>query len=104
MATGFDPWDESSKALADMIEKESVHMGRQHQQLHPLTLAHHHTQTPHVGINHYAENGGSGVGRSLPPGFTANHIGAFQASQSEYCAARVWRGNVDSVTFIHQRA
>jgi len=50
---GFDPWTESSKALADLVEKEG-------------NLQQHN--------NHMSQI------KNLPPGFTSNHIGAFHPS------------------------
>ena len=48
---GFDPWDESTKALADLIEKENYSSASQH--LHDQRM------------------------KNLPPGFAPNHIGAY---------------------------
>lgn len=51
MVAGFDPWDESSKALADLIQIETA-------------LQPGNTPPPQPG-------------RSLPPGFTPQNIGTF---------------------------
>lgn len=58
---GFDPWTESSKALADLVEKEGNLQQRQQQQQY-----NNHTSSQQI--------------KNLPPGFTPNHIGAFHPS------------------------
>ena len=59
--SGFDPWDESSKALADLIEKET-------------------------NINSYLNNvhglPEQSRPKNLPPGFSSNHIGAYTVNPS----------------------
>ena len=78
---GFDPWNESSKALADLIEKESLNMAQ------PPRMQSRHTQ---AGIgNHYSTDrvppsAGTGT-RGMPPGFQPNHISSFQTNPSESC-------------------
>lgn len=69
---GFDPWDESSKALADLIEKESY-------------PGHGFHSNP-FGSEHRLGGGSGGLlndqrMKSLPPGFTPNHIGAYTNQQ-----------------------
>ena len=73
---GFDPWDESAKALADLIEKESVsgyNNSAQHMGQHPPPSNNHRTRG-------FPDNNRP---KTLPPGFAANHLGAFPNNPSK---------------------
>ena len=100
---GFDPWNESAKGLAEIIEKESTcnerHNAQQrlqysplvsskssqsplspHQQIHPL----HHTTSmiqQMANIHHTAQHFDNRT-KQLPPGFMPNHIGGAPVNQS----------------------
>lgn len=96
--TGFDPWNESQKALADLIEKEQGGVSGMGLTQPPL---HHHlhnssaSSATHAPGLHAAANPLLAQQqhnnmllenrlKNLPPGFTPNHLGAFPNHLSEY--------------------
>ena len=91
--TGFDPWDESTKALADLIEKEGTENNYRPggAPYPPAALLNHHylqhmnhlQHPPHMlsGAPTPVDTAGMAP-KNLPPGFSANHFGAFTANPS----------------------
>jgi len=61
--SGFDPWDVSARALADLIEKEKVSSYRPPQLAAPGTM-------PSAPLNHF--HGFHPRLKLMPPGFTPN--------------------------------
>ena len=93
--TGFDPWDESSKALADMIAKEASATSTHHLPglvAPPISNSLHHTShlPPHMLPDHRQQ-------KPLPPGLSQNpqnHIGAFHnTSKSLWECVTLWTNN-----------
>ncbi len=108
VVTGFDPWDESSKALADLIEKETVggsavtssaFMGgfptaRGGNPPPPPPGLHNHIQQqqqsglqppqgpppPSLQQQQQQQQHHNALAKNLPPGITPNHLGAFNTS------------------------
>ncbi|KAK2183071.1 hypothetical protein NP493_324g01007 [Ridgeia piscesae] len=88
---GFDPWDESTKALADLIEKEGTQNNYRPggAPYPPAALLNHHylqhmnhlQHPPHMlsGAPTPVDTAGMAP-KNLPPGFSANHFGAFTAN------------------------
>ncbi|KAI0212990.1 CCR4-NOT transcription complex subunit 4 [Lamellibrachia satsuma] len=88
---GFDPWDESTKALADLIEKEGIQNNYRPggAPYPPAALLNHHylqhmnqlQHPPHMmsGAPTPVDTAGMAP-KNLPPGFSANHFGAFTAN------------------------
>ena len=79
---GFDPWIESSKALADLVEKEQGSLQQQQ---------HQHQQAPALSTSPQIKN--------LPPGFTSNHIGALPQNPCK-CWSRAFRLHYLSILHI----
>ena len=92
--TGFDPWNESSKALADLIEKEgatAAAMTSYPPGIPPHPVVPRTTGNPPPGLaNHMPPPPPPAVAqpKNLPPGLTpnhhmgaaANHMGGFNTS------------------------
>ena len=89
--TGFDPWDESSKALADLIEKEGAMTsyppppgipGLQRSNPNPppglvnhLPPPQHPPPVPQAAVHHPGlPVAPAAATKNLPPGLTPNHI------------------------------
>ena len=102
--TGFDPWNESTKALQDLIEKESSLPQQPLSHLHPQQPPHiphpHPTHDPHhphmsadrlhvlqqqqqqqhmraaaqAHAQQQQQGGVSTASKPLPPGFTPHHV------------------------------
>ena len=89
--TGFDPWDESSKALADLIEKEGAMTsypppagipGLQRSNPNPppglvnhLPPPQHPPPRPQAAVHHPGLRvAPAAAAKNLPPGLTPNHI------------------------------
>ena len=93
---GFDPWDESTKALADMIEKEATnqttnlfstnvphnfpsHFGVHSTAAHTAPQIHHpqmqQTTAPPPGLHHpHSTTSAPPQNKCLPPGFSHTHL------------------------------
>ncbi|XP_045176750.2 CCR4-NOT transcription complex subunit 4-like isoform X2 [Mercenaria mercenaria] len=85
---GFDPLEESSRGLADLLEKEN---GQKQQQQHStLGFSSHSSFQPHSRQMH------NNIGQNLPPGFSLSHI----APQSQLGGTQIpqSRTNHTSVT------
>ena len=72
LISGFDPWNESAKALADLMEKEGECAQQTQQPMH----------TNHMGFmaNGHTHQFADTRPRNLPPGFSPNHIGAYNGN------------------------
>ncbi|XP_074661021.1 uncharacterized protein LOC141913398 isoform X2 [Tubulanus polymorphus] len=78
---GFDPWDESAKGLADLIEREqgqqqnlrsiNHHHQQQHHHLSPHSLHHQQQQSSQQQILQQQQQ------QSVPPGFAPSHINPY---------------------------
>lgn len=78
---GFDPWDESSKGLADLLEKEAVqrtenNLSATHNRISLKQMNVPVSRTNNTFTNHYMESSQISQKRIAPPppGFTTNHL------------------------------
>ncbi len=93
--SGFDPWNESTKALAEIIEKEG-HSSRVNSLSAGLPVGSKDSgvmqglsdlpgkpRSTDPGLQPPHTLPGVDKMKPLPPGFTPNHVGAFSHNQSE---------------------
>lgn len=80
---GFDPWDESAKALADLMEKESRNNSHPHQHYNNVSKAgilNHSSlvnRTSTNNIDHCQNHNLQPRRLGAPPGFSSNHVNSF---------------------------